>query len=246
MRVVTRECALLLAVAVSCGGCGAGAGSPTPIPQPTPPPSCVTPARPPNIVPDPPGMLPCPTESELAVLDRDVAMSFEGDTRAGSFVCHAAGGSRDLNRFQERAYQALLWMRRSRFDAPLQWTGESLYGWFTGTVRGIRFRSDIRAPFCCDPPGVINLTGGVQGNVDTSIPGFPLEVMLHEARHIDFGPHRCGTLDNNSGELGPFGVQYSFMLWIAAHYPAVTPQQREWALNRAAWLRSSAFCQECE
>jgi hypothetical protein len=72
-------------------------------------------------------------------------------------------------------------------------------------------------------------------------------MLVHEARHADASlPHTCGNLDNTIAELGSFGVQYSLMLWIGSHWPAATPAERDFALNRAALLRSFAFCRECE
>lgn len=233
----------ILAAAIASTWCGGSTYSPTVTPTPV---LCTPPARPSNHVPQPPGQLPCPTAAELASLQADVHFSFEGATGEGALVCTSDSGSQDLTRYQERAYQALLWMKRSRFDRPLPWTNQSLYDWFRSTVAGVRFRSDVRMSFCCEPAGVVNLTNGGLDFEECTIPGYPLEVMIHEARHIEFGPHRCSSFDINIAEMGAYGVQYSLMLWIGRHHLTATTAEREWALNRAAWLRHVAFCNECD
>ena len=172
---------------------------------------------------------------------------FEGATATGPLACRAADGSRDLTQAQLRAYQALLWMSLAEFDAPLPWTPLSLYSWFTSTVAGVRFRTNIPNSFCCEPRSVINVA--VEATIPipaSSIPSSPLLVMVHKARHIEFGGHTCGfTQDQRVAELGSFGVVYELLTWIGMHQPSATPQERDWALNAAEWLRWSAFCQEC-
>src|SRR6478736_3739263 len=58
----------------------------------------------------------CPSSSEVASFNADLAISFEGDPTAGKLVCHATDGSADLTRFQERVYQALRVMKALRFS----------------------------------------------------------------------------------------------------------------------------------
>jgi hypothetical protein len=45
----------------------------------------------------------CPSSAEVASLNADLAITFEGaDPSGGTLVCHASDGSIDLTRFQER------------------------------------------------------------------------------------------------------------------------------------------------
>jgi hypothetical protein len=135
-------------------------------------------------------------------------------------------------------------MRKIHFSRPLPWTSD-LYAWFTSTVRGVRFRTDIDAPVCCSPAGVINMTAGNANSLwGTSIPDPPLAAMVHEARHADGYHHDCGPLDQNAEELGAWGVQYYLLVWIAL-YSDLPQDQRTYALERAAELGAGVFCQGC-
>jgi hypothetical protein len=204
----------------------------------------------------PPGIVPCPTRHELDLVDSEIPIYFEDDASAGRLACLAADGSRDLTPIQKNAYETLLFMRRVSFDAPLPWTDKSLYEWFRGEVRGIRIRRDLQYSFCCQPAYVINLQVDRfccdqqwmldlrNGMPDDTIPPY-LEVMVHEARHISGPGHSCGANDSTISQLGSFGVQYHLLRWLGEHWPEGTPAEREYALNRAAWLKTSAFCGEC-
>jgi hypothetical protein len=174
----------------------------------------------------------------------DVSFTFEGDPSAGALVCRASDGSADLTRLQERAIQAVLLMRRVQFDAPLPWTPQSLYDWFVSSVDGVRFRTDISTSFCCEPARVINILSNRQ--LHAGVPGYPLEVMVHEARHTFFEAHTCFfSKDRRIDELGAFGVQYYLDLWLGSH--SNLPQEyRKYFQYRAEALRNSAFCEECQ
>ena len=41
-------------------------------------------------------------------------------------------------------------------------------------------------------------------------------------------------------------MQYHLLMWLANHWPEANQLEREYALNRAAWLRATAFCGECQ
>lgn len=206
----------------------------------------------------------CPTAEEIAAIDRDIQLIFEGGA-SGELVCRASEGSADLTAFQKSAYQALLAMKMLTFARPLPWTDRPLYDWFVSTAKGIRFRDDISQGSCCSPARVITIPSGsftrlspretwrwadprsgwgpVQGNV---------QLFVHEARHIEKGPHTCGSLDTSLSEMNAYGVTYSLQLWIA-HYlnnpVALTAQEpypdyyRDLALGAAESLRTLAFCE---
>lgn len=195
-------------------------------------------------LPAPKSGWPCPPLSVIREIDARISLEFVADPTAGTLVCRAADGSADLTRLQERAYQALLLIKQLEFDAPLPWTSSSLWDWFTRAVRGVRFVIGDRA-FCCNPVGVINVP--VAGAYE---PGFPTMQFgfIHEARHADaWYPHTCGTRDRTIAELGAFGVQYHFGIWMAEHAiaPALTAEERRHVRNASDLLRTSAFCQDC-
>jgi hypothetical protein len=233
-------CISLLAFAFVIGaGCGRNQAPTLPVASA----SCTPPTQPSSFEPSPVGVVPCPTAGELATVDAEVSVAFEGDVGRGSLVCRSVDGSRDLTQVQKNVYSTLLFMKAVRFDAPLPWTSDSLYDWFRLNVQGVRIRTDTRYDFCCDPYGVINLLGSRL--VESTIPSY-LEIMIHEARHIDGGGHPCGTGDNRIADLGAFGVQYYLMMWIGTHDPTASEAERAYALNRAGWIRASSFCSECQ
>jgi hypothetical protein len=176
----------------------------------------------------------CPTAAEVAQTKADVQIAFEFEPTPGVLVCHASAGSADLTRLQERVYQTLTIMRNLRFSRPLPWTGQTLYDWFRTTVRGVRIIDPATLPggngSCCTPPGVISVVGAPAGRVldenrwidplhtgHTSAPWYLLETMVHEARHVTFGPHDCGIKDKDYAELGAWGVEYYFRIWLALY-----------------------------
>jgi hypothetical protein len=172
-----------------------------------------------------------------------ITIEFIGDPTAGTLVCHAADGSADLTRLQERAFQALMLMKQITFDAPLPWTEQTLWAWFVSEVRGIRFRGQLS--FCCEGTRVIVL--GVKPAYDDGFPTL-IEGLVHEARHADSRhPHSCGAgADLTISELGAYGVQYFLNVWMGEHSgDALTPAERRYSLNRAEWMRAFSFCQQC-
>jgi hypothetical protein len=70
--------------------------------------------------------------------------------------------------------------------------------------------------------------------------------LVHEARHADGPLHTCGNKDQTVAEMGAFGVEYLFIVWVADY--SAEPQAYRDYFRWAAWkLRSSggAFCVEC-
>jgi len=204
----------------------------------------------------------CPSEADLAAIDAEINLSFEHDPSAGSLVCHAADGSRDLTSFKRIVYTTLLVMKELEFTQPLPWTGKPLYSWFIDTINGIRFRGDIERSYCCEPAGMINIQTDLSV-VDTNKwidPQFSsgaqdlMVLFVHEARHNEFGGHTCGTDDNTRAEMGAWGVQYYLYLYLANNVkdasfltipiPALTGYYSQIATGDADRILISSFCMD--
>lgn len=206
-----------------------------------PSPSSTAPATspPPTPLPSPTSTIPvdatldaalgrCPTAAEVALVDSRLTMTFADDPIGGKRVCRARDGSADLTYFQERAYQAVLSMRRIKFDAPLPWTDRSFFGWFTHAVTGIEFR-EVEFSHCCDGDRVIVIKSSVINEYDRdwvkrdqsacggcgliTLPG----LLAHEARHAEGYPHTCGNDDQTFDEMGAWAVNYLYYVWLAKH-----------------------------
>ena len=250
--------------------------TPKPIPSPTPIP---TPGKP--SLAD--FFLRCPTAAEIADVNTRLNITFEKDPSTGTLACTAAAGSADLSTIQKKAYQTIIIMKYLQFDAPLPWTNKQLYDWFTSAITGIRFiyspykhaydpANPPPSSFCCNPAHVIDIyyseinflmtrdtwTDGQEGAGLSDITG----LLLHEARHNEFGPHTCGYIDKTPDELGASGVQYYFFYWLAYHsdkafltppvgtidsmtgQPAQPDMYLLSALYNANGIWNSAFCKE--
>lgn len=194
----------------------------------------------------------CPTAQDVAEVDSKIDMSFEGDPTAGTFVCTAAAGSADLTRAQKNAYHAVLIMKRLAFDAPLPWTDQSLYDWFTGTISAIRFRSDIASHSCCGTPPTIQIRAELHAfhSDRWTAVGALMRLYIHEARHT-YMAHQCRGRDNTIAELGAYGVEARLYEWLAYHSdpdfltalsPGPTVDYREAARHNYHSLLSGMFC----
>jgi hypothetical protein len=195
----------------------------------------------------------CPTAQEIAEINSRIAMSFESDPTAGVLVCTAAAGSADFTREQKNAYNAILIMKHLAFDSPLPWTDQSLYDWFTGTIKGIRFRSDIVAHTCCGTPPTINIRTELHAYYSdrwTAV-GSLMRLYVNEARHT-YMAHRCETgMDRTIEELGAYGVEARLYQWLAYHSdpkfltmlaPGPTIDYREAARQNYYALLQTGFC----
>jgi len=185
-------------------------------------------------------------------------MTFTSDPSAGELVCTAAQGSRDLTNLQERAYQAVLMFTWMQFDTPVPWTNQALDAWFAHAIHGIDFRGDAQYSYCCEPGSVLviqtnNLyvltrTGDLNQTWD-AVRGLAA-LYVHEARHNEGYVHTCSTgeragqNDNTPAELGAWGVQYYFLLWLGMHSdPAVIPEPFRSAARRdATSMLARFFC----
>lgn len=190
----------------------------------------------------------CPTAAQVAFVSAIGPITFEGDPTAGSLVCTAAGGSADLTLLQRRVYTALLGMPQLRFTQAWPWTPLNLFEWFTDQVKGIRLRHDISLSSCCEPAGVINIQTVNLAAVtldnsqyDGYWAGNLVTLFVHEARHIAFGPHTCGSNDNTITEEGAWGVQYQVTLALSTS-PLFTGSQQANFTRDAANLKTSRFC----
>lgn len=206
----------------------------------------------------------CPTAEEIASVNADLTLQFDADPTAGVLVCTAADGSADLTRLQERAYQAVLMMKKIPFDQPLPWTDLPLYDWFVHAIDGIRFRGDIETSGCCDPANFINVQtanlSALQTNrwLDPSMGSGLRDLMVlfvHEARHNEGYLHTCGensNMDNTAAEMGAWGVQYQLEMWLAYHtdrnfyrsLDTAPTYYQEMSLGSANFLRETRFCAE--
>lgn len=212
----------------------------------------------------------CPSSADIASINRDLKLSFENDPTRGTQVCSTAAGSANLTLMQARVYRSLLVMRELSFDTPLPWTKDPVYRWMVKTIGGIRFRGDIQVASCCDPSNTINIpamaTGfhayPFQGTPPSglAIPDYPgrqvatdfrmqeafISLVVHEARHRNGFVHTCGGRDTTIKQLGAFGAQYYFHIWVADHTPAefITPAVRSAIRNAADRMRSLSFCEE--
>jgi uncharacterized protein (TIGR03437 family) len=204
-------------------------------------PSCTTPTLP-AVTADDLGAS-CPLADEIAAINADLNITFEGDPTAGTLVCRAADGSADLTRLQERTYQALRVLHQLSFDTQLPWTTKSLYDWMTGTIKGIRNRTDISNSFCCDPANTINIASSHLGILDfitSEWLGTQGVLYDHESRHNQGLLHTCGSNDQTLNELGAWGVQYYVQEWMTRHSdPFLTPRNQTPALFRD-WFWSGA------
>lgn len=194
----------------------------------------------------------CPTAQEITEIDSKIKMSFEADPTAGVLVCTAAAGSADLTREQKNAYNAVRIMKHLTFDAPLPWTDQSLYDWFTGTIQGIRYRSDITSHSCCGTPPTINIKAELHAFYSdrwTAV-GKLMTLYIHEARHT-YMAHQCQWRDNTIAELGAYGVEARLNEWLAYHIdpdflamlaPGPTNDYREAARHEFYALQTTNFC----
>lgn len=194
----------------------------------------------------------CPSPAELTLVDSSLSMTFSSDPSAGQLVCHAENGSRDLTLLQERSYQAILLFTWVRFDAPLPWTAQNLDVWFAHAIHGVAFRGDAQTSYCCDPGGVIVIQTNnlwVLTSTDDPRPMWDevrslAALFVHEARHNEGYGHTCGMKDNTVAELGAWGVEYDFLLWLGTHSdPAVIPEpfRSQAAVDASGMLRPDAF-----
>jgi hypothetical protein len=198
----------------------------------------------------------CPSSAQLAAIDKDIRIAFDTDPTSGDpLACSKANGSRDLSPFKKRVYNTLLVAKELKFDQPLPWTRETLYAWFVKTVRGIRFRGDIEVSSCCSAGPTINMAANnlvpiyterwVERSVGNGLKGL-LTVLVHEARHVDGGPHLCGGRDNRLEDMGSWSAVYYLERWLGEHadkafFSSTTIDYTPFARREAERVLKSSF-----
>lgn len=212
-------------------------------------------------------LLGCPSATEVAAINAQIHLAFEGDPTSSNWVCTTAGGSTNLTLLQRRAYNILSFMRQVTFTAPLPWTAPptpSLAQWLhqqSGVTR-IRFRSDIDTSFCCDPANTVNIA--VTANsyilltdrwIDQQMGGGlanTLALIVHEARHNQNKPHTCGSSDSTFAELGAWATQAYALIWLSDFVdpnflrPLDNPYDyyRDLSRNEAERIRGERICND--
>jgi hypothetical protein len=175
----------------------------------------------------------CPSEQTLDEIDADFELVWQSDITAGTFVCSAAEGSRDLTKGEERLYQALIAARALEFDRPLPWTSLSLYEWLVESIDGIIVSDQFVNSFCCTagpsrPGKYLNLHFGENSatlatDLWSNLSGVGLvnllDLIVHEARHANGPIHTCpdNSSDRTLTELGAWGAVYEFHRSLAFH-----------------------------
>ncbi len=196
----------------------------------------------------------CPSAEDVHAIDSRIKISFESDPSAPQLKCKVADGSVDLTRMQKNLYNAILLMKKLKFDAPLPWTDLPLYEWFTTTISGIRVRAGIAAPTCCGTPPTIQLKDNMTflySDRWTAV-GRVMEILVHEARHT-YRAHGCSGKDFLVSDLGSYGVEYYLITWLAYHSdphfltslsPGTEDDYRQAARFEAYTMLKNIFCNE--
>ena len=239
----------------------------TPTPTPTQAPPTATPVQPTSTATPTPTPTPalsavgellvtCPTEAEIGLFESELDLDFN-DTNVRPYAC-LEGVDPDGHNERLATYQALRVMRFLTFDEPLPWTDLSLYDWLTQSINGVWFffeGQDFSG--CCDAKNRIMIKVLAPTSLNTSISTHfywpqsgqglmhTVGLFVHEGRHAEPGfPHTCGLGDATLDELGSWGVQHYYFLWLADHTPsdALTAVERE----GARWAATGALERICE
>ena len=194
----------------------------------------------------------CPSASDVAVIDAATILDFRHDPTAGKLVCLASEGSRDLTIFKANVYKGLTMMRCTTFSAPLPWTSQSLWPWFTSSVRGIRFLDQNTGSCCLSDRMIsfptINAAAHPEQVIFTRLTDLMafMSLAVHEARHATGRhPHCDGGRDTSIAFMGAIGLQYHYARLLADHAPPgfTTAQERMGLLAVARSLCNARFCE---
>ena len=197
----------------------------------------------------------CPTPAEIAAIDAVMTITIEGgDPTAPALVCTVQGGSQNLTKLRRNAYNILRAAQKIRFSQPLPWSHQtSVWDWLRleSGIDTIRLRADIGGSFCCDPPTAIDIQVAnniintadkwVEDNFGGAGLAGGLALFVHEARHHNAGGHTCGSMDQTIDELGAWGAQFYYYVWLDRYAdpdylrPAVgdVMYYRNWHLSEA-------------
>jgi hypothetical protein len=205
---------------------------------------------PPPAAPAPSQSRSCPAPEEVAQIDREIATFFSSDPTAGALYCRASAGSVDLTYVQATVYDALLFLKGLRFDAPLPWTAKPLYEWLRNGINEVVTEvspNDWRAGYLKGRAVHIVYPSTIRLVEPITLGALPFSLIVHEAAHANGRPsHTCGESDQRVDDMGAYGIQYYLYKWIAEHSDA-SEDIRRWA-DRTAWeVRAGpAFCAECQ
>jgi len=138
-----------------------------------------------------------------------------------------------LTEHEKKMYWALIMMKRLRFSRPLPWTERTLYEWFSSTVSQVEVFTSTANSYADLPRRWIYIMVPPPEGVPTypefrwySVAGL-ISGLVHEARHIDFGPHTCTAVrDRTVAEMGADGAQNSIFTWLAEYSePSIVPPE---------------------
>ncbi len=191
----------------------------------------------------------CPTSAEIASLE-PIRIEFDTAIRSGALVCRAADGSVDMTASQRYAYRGMLFLKNTRFNAPLPWTSGDAWQWFVGLDPRVYFFSAATGSSNCSncQRGTAELNINLGGTPNLTWPNVVTLAggLVHEARHIEVGNHRCGVNDFRADDLEAFGVHYYYRVWVSQHTDPATfpPEYRPYMDWSSCAMRNSAFCND--
>jgi hypothetical protein len=172
-------------------------------------------------------MATCPLECELSAIESDFSIIFDEAVTMPAYECLEGHDPTEGENPRLVFYQLIRTMAALEFDQPLPWTDLPLYEWLGNAINGFVITSSPES-YCCDDYGRIvisidDLDRPLPTRWDSPHPNTGLcdlaGRIIHEARHAEVGPHTCGEDDTSTDELGPWGVQYYFYVWLAEHTP---------------------------
>jgi hypothetical protein len=167
----------------------------------------------------------CPLDCELSAIDRDFSIIFDEAAELPDYECVDGEDPSGDNNPKLTFYQLLRTVAALEFNQPLPWTDLPLYEWLRNSITGFVI-TDSPQSYCCDTHGRIvlsvdDLSRPLPARWDSPHPGVGLcdlaGLIVHEARHTEVGPHTCGENDTTADELGAWGAQYYFYVWLAEH-----------------------------
>lgn len=209
----------------------------------------------------------CPSEDELAILERDFPVLFEPPmrTKEPKYACHEPISHMRILSDQLAIYQALRVIRHMKLSDPLPWTSLHPYEWLKTKIGAIVVSYTAKTASCCH---VVYPPGKSEGVLAITIPKADQQLLrwrtvwrdpqsgvglvglilliFHEARHVDL-PHDCGSKDSSLDYMGAWAVQYYMAKWMAEGKIEVGlgwtdyPQHLAYLANE---ILATRFCEE--
>jgi hypothetical protein len=170
----------------------------------------------------------CPLDCELEAINEDFDILTEEGADFPAYACLEGQDPDGEINPQLALGQLLRAVRALEFDQPLPWTDLSLYGWVQDNISGFVI-SEGTETYCCDSEGRIVISAGRLSmqlparwdspHRNTSLCDLSGDIM-HETRHAEIGlGHSCGAKDFLPDEMGPWGTQYHYYVWLVDHTP---------------------------